>query len=230
MSRKPSGSESRILRPQSPAEIQWRNAVRFFFEYLPLAALIMLVAVVIRAAYHQPPPNQFTSEEVNRLKKLAEQPRQPDAIPFNPPFTRPSPEEAERSRNQAAHTAAPAEQFTPADAQALKGLAANSRQLDRLADNSNDLLSKKLDAEEVAKLKQDVQRYLEWVIAIAGIFSIAQTIAAAYASQSFARQAERDVNELSEFKKSYEVVARAGQAQQRAFDVLEDYFRQGWLG
>jgi len=242
MSRKPSDADSRILHPQSPAEIQWRNAVRFFFEYLPLAALIMLVAIVIRAAYHQPASNQFTSEEVSRLRKMAEQPRPSDAIPPAPAAKQLSPEEVEKLRSQAQPATTPTEQFTPADAQALKGLAANSKQLDRLADNSNDLLSKKLDAEDIARLKEDVQRYLEWVIAIAGIFAIAQTLAAGFAAQSFTRQADRDlaelkelendfsskaknaISELEKFKEKYSVLARAGQAQLETFNILSKFF------
>ena len=77
----------------------------------------------------------------------------------------------------------------------------------------------KLDAEEMGKFKEDVKGYLEWIIAIAGIFTIAQTIAAGFVAQSFTSQAERDIAQLNDFKKEYRVLARAGQAQQVAFDV-----------
>jgi len=50
-----------------------------------------------------------------------------------------------------------------------------------------------LDAETAGKLKDDVEHYLEWVIGIAGIFVIAQTVAAGFAAQSFSDQFKESI-------------------------------------
>lgn len=50
--------------------------------------------------------------------------------------------------------------------------------------------------------KDEVKLYLEWIIAIAGIFTIAQTIAAGYAAQSFADQAEKSIKQIDDLRTS----------------------------
>jgi hypothetical protein len=198
---------------RQPAAITWgRHAIRLIFLFLPLAALILLVAVVIRAIYYPPSP-QFTADEIVQLKKL---------VSPSKPATNLAQDSADKTAKQGG--------FTPDEEQRLKDLAAGSKEL----------LDKKLDAEEVDKFKEDTKRYLEWVIAIAGIFSIVQTIAAAFVAQSFTSQAERDLaeldktgqtfdtkakestNKLDETIKKIPEIARAAEAQLKAFGMLEE--------
>lgn len=81
-----------------------------------------------------------------------------------------------------------------------------------------------LDAEEAGKLKEDVVRYLEWVIGIAGIFAVAQTIAAGFAAQSFSDQAKESVDrtetQLDRFKQEYEGLVLAEEIRDDALKVL----------
>jgi len=209
---------------QSFWKTRWPKVIRVFFKMLPWMTLNLLVAGGgLWAAYIFLPSRPFNNEEVSRLRSLAGQPRDATVNAGNPTQGQLSADEVAKLKNLATNPATPAEQFTPADTQALKGL----------AQNSTEILRNKLDAEEMGKFKEDVKGYLEWIIAIAGIFTIAQTIAAGFVAQSFTSQAERDIAQLNDFKKEYRVLARAGQAQQVAFEVLKealkDYLGEDWL-
>jgi hypothetical protein len=52
------------------------------------------------------------------------------------------------------------------------------------------------------KDKEDVKRYLEWVIAIAGVFAVAQTLAAGFAAQSFSADAEKRLETIGDVRKT----------------------------
>jgi hypothetical protein len=54
--------------------------------------------------------------------------------------------------------------------------------------------------EEFDKAKEDAKSYLEWVIGIAGFFTIAQTLAAGFAAQSFSADAEKRLKEIDALK------------------------------
>jgi hypothetical protein len=216
--------QNTIQCQQSFWKTTWPRIIRTIFKLLPWVTLnALLVGGGLWAAYIFLPSRPFNNKEISRLKSLAEQQSNATANLGNPPQGQLSADEVKKLKSLAANPATPIEQFTPADAQALKGL----------AQNSTEIMRNKLDAEEMGKFKEDVKGYLEWIIAIAGIFTIAQTIAAGFVAQSFTSQAERDIAQLNDFKKEYRVLARAGQAQQVAFDVLKealkDYLGEDWL-
>jgi hypothetical protein len=75
------------------------------------------------------------------------------------------------------------------------------------------------------EIKEDVKGYLESVIAIAGLFSIAQTILAAFTSKSFADQAEKDVEKLDRLKEQYVLWAQAEDARDSALRSLVERVR-----
>lgn len=189
---------------------------RFFAEKLPWAVLLVLTALTLYAAISLIPSRpQLSRDEIARLKRLA---AAGAALP------------AAQSLPAAGTGGAPAvkaAQLSAEEIAALKELAKDSKSLGSLAESAKEILASKASAEQAEKLKEDVKAFLEWVIAIAGIFSIAQAIAAGFTAQSFTRQAERDIQELDQFKKDYGVIAAAGQAQLQAFATLKDAFKDG---
>ena len=89
---------------------------------------------------------------------------------------------------------------------------------------------------EAEKYEEEVKLYLEWIIAIAGIFTIAQTIAAGYTAQAFSDQAEKsikDINTLEEktgkdlerFKDRYQNVVLAEDAREDALEELRKTYQ-----
>jgi hypothetical protein len=76
------------------------------------------------------------------------------------------------------------------------------------------------------KDKEDIKRYLEWVIAVAGIFAVAQTVAAGFAAQSFTQQAQRDLKEIEEWKKKYANLSDLDDKQNRALEGLREAYRR----
>jgi hypothetical protein len=76
------------------------------------------------------------------------------------------------------------------------------------------------------KDKEDIKRYLEWVIAVAGIFALAQTLAAGFAAQSFTQQAKRDLKEIEEWKKKYANLSDLDDKQSRALEGLREAYRR----
>jgi hypothetical protein len=99
-------------------------------------------------------------------------------------------------------------------------------------DDVSKLKNDALDAELVEKLKEDVKRYLEWVMAIAGIFAVAQTLAAGFTAQAFTDQAEKAIGraeaqldraqtELERFKQKYEGLVVAEGKRTEALDELK---------
>lgn len=200
----------------------------------------MLAAITLWAAFVLLSPRpSLSNDEIRQLKALAARSakgsagqagKSAPAAPF-------SNDEIQRLKALAAGSAkgsvgqagksAPAAPFSSDEVQTLKGLADESNNLDRLAENSKEILADKANAVESEKIKEDVKDFLEWVIAIAGIFTIAQAIAAGFTAQSFTRQAERDIRELDNFKNDYGVIAVAGQAQTQAFNLLKEQFTDG---
>lgn len=197
-------------KPPSQTKLLAFEVLRFFAEKLPWATLILLIAITLRAAFILLPSRPtLTNDEIARLKALAAQPS------GNPPAGTPA-------------TAQPPDQLSSDEVRSLKSLVGQSKSLDNMANASKEsLATTKANAEEAEKIKEDVKGFLEWVIAIAGIFTIAQTIAAGFTAQSFTRQAERDIQELDKFKSDYGVIAVAGQAQKQAFDTLKELFKDG---
>ena len=100
------------------------------------------------------------------------------------------------------------------------------------SDDVSRLKKEALDAELVEKLKEDVKRYLEWVMAIAGVFAVAQTLAAGFTAQAFTDQAEKAIGraeaqldraqtELERFKQKYEGLVVAEEKRTEALDELK---------
>lgn len=205
----PRGTQQDRWKPPSPWVLALHKWARFFAAKLPWTALVLVVALTLWAAFVLLPTRPaLTSDEIQKLKQLAassgaakEQPQSGD--------------DKEKAT------------LTPDEVQALKGLAKESKSLDNLAGSSKDIIAGKGYVEQVEKSKEDVKGFLEWVIGIAGFFTIAQAVAAGFAAQSFTGQAERDIEELDNFKKDYGVIAVAGQAQMRAFDTLKELFIDG---
>jgi hypothetical protein len=86
------------------------------------------------------------------------------------------------------------------------------------------LKEQSLDAESAARLKDDVKGYLEWVIAIAGVFAIVGTVAAGFSAQFFTDQAEKNVVELDKFREKYEGLVVAERTRKDALQYLKDEF------
>jgi hypothetical protein len=100
------------------------------------------------------------------------------------------------------------------------------------------LTKQALDAQSADKLKEEVKGYLEWLIAIAGVFSVVGTIAAGFTAQAFTDQAEKSVGQadkkfqalmqssrgkLKKFKKKYGELVVAEDTRKKALDSLKEH-------
>jgi len=100
------------------------------------------------------------------------------------------------------------------------------------------LTKQALDAQSAEKLKEEVKGYLEWLIAIAGIFSIVGTIAAGFTAQAFTDQAEKSVehaekkfqglmqssrNQLKRFRRKYGELVVAEDTRRKALESLKEH-------
>lgn len=127
----------------------------------------------------------------------------------------------------------PPAQLTGTDAAKLTQQALDAQAL------KEKLKEESLDAEQAARLKDDVKDYLEWVIAIAGIFAVAQTIAAGFAAQAFSDQAGKSIEaaegkfgdlitsstqELERFRNEYGGLVIAEETRKAALEYLKREF------
>ena len=105
-------------------------------------------------------------------------------------------------------------------------------------DDVSKLKNEVLDAELVEKLKDDVKRYLEWVMAIAGVFAFAQTLAAGFTAQSFTDQAEKAIGraeaqldraqtELERFKQKIRGIGRCRRETHRGPRRVKEKIHRG---
>jgi hypothetical protein len=125
-------------------------------------------------------------------------------------------------------TAVPLNQpLTPEQTQALAREALDAQALkDKLKEET-------LDAQSADRLKDEVKGYLEWLIAIAGIFSIVGTIAAGFTAQAFTSQAEKSVTDAKEnfngvmetFNKELDRLKKGGDESETRFNTLLDSTR-----